>query len=102
MYAYTVNAQMHLFLPCKCTNALKAAQAKGLRVSTGEKKPAHGRALSYARRLTGVHAPPKYMTEDADLLILDLLEAVVLVRVLITVETAQTNPGRQAIELFNP
>jgi hypothetical protein len=30
MYAYTVNAQMHLFLPNKCTNALEALLAKGL------------------------------------------------------------------------
>ena len=42
------------------------------------------------------------MTEDADLFILDILEAVVLVRVFIAIETAQANSGRQAIKLFHP
>lgn len=102
MYAYTVNAQMHLFLLSECTSAFRTLWARGLPVFYGRKKPAHGRALSYARRLTGVHAPPEHMAEDADLLILDILEAVVLVRVLIAIETAQANPGRQAVELFHP
>ncbi len=34
--------------------------------------------------------------------ILDILETVVLIRMLITIKAAQTNPGRQAVELFNP
>src|SRR5476651_580982 len=72
------------------------------RFCTGEKKPAHWRALSYARGLAGVHAPPENVAEDADLLILDVLEAVVLVRVFIAVEAAQANPRRQTIELFHP
>ena len=42
------------------------------------------------------------MAEDTDLLVLDFLETVVLVRMLVAVEAAQTNPGWQAIELFDP
>lgn len=72
------------------------------RFSMDEKKPAHERVSSYAWRLAGVHAPPENMTEDADLLVLDILEAVVLIGVFITVEAAQANTGRQAVELFNP
>ena len=54
------------------------------------------------RLSAGVHAPPKDMTEDDDLLFLDFLEAVVLVRMFVAVEAAQANPGRQAIQLFHP
>ncbi|SEE25833.1 hypothetical protein SAMN04515675_4651 [Pseudomonas costantinii] len=38
MYAYTVNAQMHLFLPDKCTDAFKALQAEGLMIFFRRKK----------------------------------------------------------------
>lgn len=72
------------------------------RFSMDEKKPAHGRVSSYAWRLAGVHAPPENMTEDADLLLLNILKAVVLIRMLITIEAAQADPRRQAIELFDP
>lgn len=68
----------------------------------GEKKPAQWRAVSDRDGLAGVHAPPENVTEDADLLLLDLLEAVVLVRMFIAVETAQADPGGQAIQLLHP
>ena len=88
-------ACMHIQSMHKCiyfhqTNALMHFRPYGQRVgrfSTGEKKPARWRAPSYARRLTGVHPPPEHMTEDADLLILDILEAVVFIRVFIAIET---------------
>lgn len=67
----------------------------------GEKKPAQWRALSDSGGLAGVHAPPEDVTEDADLLLLDFLEAVVLIRMLIAVEAAQANPGGQAIQLLH-
>jgi len=102
MYAYTVNAQMHLFLPWKCMRAFAALRAEGLVVFCRRKKARAMAGVSYVRRLTGVHAPPEHMTEDADLLILDILETVVLVRVFIAIEAAQANPGRQAVELFHP
>src|SRR5471032_2204604 len=38
MYAYTVNAQMHLFLPWKCMRAFAALRAKGLVVFCRRKK----------------------------------------------------------------
>lgn len=38
MYAYTVNASMHLFLLEKCTDAFKALWAKGLPVFLQAKK----------------------------------------------------------------
>ena len=60
----------------------------------GEKKPADGRVLSERVALSGVHAPPEDVTEDDDLLVLHILEAVVLVRMLVTVEAAQTDTGR--------
>jgi len=55
-----------------------------------------------AVRLTGVHAPPEDVTEDDNLLFLDFLEGVVLVRMLIAIEAAQANPCWQAIKLFHP
>jgi hypothetical protein len=42
MYAYTVNAQMHLFCLPKCTDAFEALWAEGLRIFTGEKNPLAG------------------------------------------------------------
>ncbi len=47
-------------------------------------------------------APPEDVTEDDDLLFLDFLKSVVLVRVFIPIEAAQANTGRQAIKLFHP
>lgn len=88
MYAYTVNAQMHLFSDSKCMNAFSTLWAAGLVIFHRRKKPARWRALSYRRRLTSVHTPPEHMTQDADLLILDILEAVVFIRVFIAIETA--------------
>jgi len=41
------------------------------------------------------------MAKDDDLLFLDFLEAVVLIRVLIAIEATQTNAGRQTVELFH-
>ena len=55
-----------------------------------------------ALRLTGVHAPPKNVTENDNLLFLDFLEGVVLVRMFIAIEAAQAYAGRQAIKLFHP
>ncbi|MNF17467.1 hypothetical protein D3C80_2209930 [compost metagenome] len=42
------------------------------------------------------------MAEQADLLLLHLLEAVVFVGMLIAVEAAQPNPGGQAVDLLHP
>ena len=67
---------------------------KGLGIFRGQKKPAQGRALFKRAGLASVHAPPEDVTEDADLLFLDLLEAVVLIRVFIAVEAAQADPCR--------
>lgn len=99
IYSQCINAFIFLM---KCMNAFSARTAWGLRRFAGEKKPARWQVLSYRGRLASVHAPPEHMTEDADLLVLYVLEAIVLVRVLIAIEAAQANPGRQAIELFNP
>ena len=41
--------------------------------------------------LPGVHAPPEDVPEDADLLILNVLERVVFVRVFFAVKAAQAN-----------
>ncbi len=60
-----------------------------------------GRFQLNLKGLTGVHAPPEDMAKDDDLLFLDFLEAVVLIRVLIAIEAAQTNAGRQTVELFH-
>ena len=48
----------------------------------------------YWRALTSasVHAPPEDVTEDDDLLFLDFLEGVVLVRVFVAIEAAQHRP----------
>ena len=40
----------------------------------------------------GVHAPPEDVAEDDDLLFLDFLEGVVLVRVFVAIEAAQHRP----------
>ena len=52
-------------------------------------------------RSAGVHAPPEDVTEYGDLLFLNFLEAVILVRMLVAIEAAQTNAGRQAVELLH-
>ena len=67
-----------------------------------KKNPPVGGFCLKAVGLSGVHAPPEDVTEDDDLLFLDFLEAVVLVRMFIAIETAQANAGGQAIELLHP
>lgn len=81
---------------------MKAPLSKGLPVSSKRKKTRRGRVYLKVVGLTGVHAPPEDMAKDDDLLFLDFLEAVVLVRVLIAIEAAQTNAGRQTVELLHP
>ena len=49
-----------------------------------------------------VHAPPEHMAQQADLLVLHLLEAVVLVGVLIAIEATQADAGGQPVDLFHP
>ncbi len=92
---------MHLFARKNCTDAWRPHKYRVGGFFEGEKKPAQWRAWSDREGLAGVHAPPEDVTEDADLLLLDLLEAVVLVRVLVAVEAAQANPGGQAIQLLH-
>lgn len=58
-----------------------------------KKNPPGGGFYRVTVRLAGVHAPPEDVTEDDDLLFLDFLEGVVLVRVLIAIEAAQTDTG---------
>ena len=53
----------------------------------GVKKPAGSGRLGTEFSL-GVHGPPEDVAEDADLLILHLLERVVLVRVIFSVKAA--------------
>lgn len=101
MYAYPVNAQMHLFMHEKCVGAWKPRSSRVWRFHQGEKKPAKGRVYLEKVWLAGVHAPPEDVTEDDDLLFLDFLEAVVLVRVFIAIEAAQTNAGGQAVKLLH-
>ncbi|MNG03355.1 hypothetical protein D3C84_864330 [compost metagenome] len=67
-----------------------------------KKNPHDGGFYLTAMRLAGVHAPPEDVAEDDNLLFLDLLEGVVLVRMFIAIEAAQANPRGQAIKLFNP
>ena len=104
---------MHECIYSQCINAFILADQmhqcidnpknKGAgRFFEGEKNPPMGGFYLTARWLTGVHAPPEDVTEDHDLLFLHFLEAVVLVRVLIAIEAAQSNPGRQPIKLFHP
>ncbi len=101
MYAYPVNAQMHLFMHFKCVDAWKPRSSRVWRFHQGEKKPANGRVCLKKVGLAGVHAPPEDVAEDDDLLLLDFLEAVVLVRMLIAIEAAQTDAGRQAVKLLH-
>lgn len=64
------------------------------------KKPA-GAGFCRGVASAGVHAPPEHMAQQADLLFLHLLEAVVLVRVFIAIEAAQANTGGQAVDLLH-
>lgn len=101
---------MHVCIYSQCVNAfiyaremrecMKAPQLKGLAVFSRRKKPANGRVCLKRFGLAGVHAPPEDVTEDDDLLFLDFLEAIVLVRMFIAIEAAQTNAGRQAVKLL--
>lgn len=94
MYAYTVNAQMHLFMHGVCANAWKPCRSRVGAFLRPKKNP-HGCGFFLnQKRLAGVHAPPEDVTEDGDLLFLDLLEAVVLIRVFVAIEAAQADPGR--------
>ncbi|SDO60755.1 hypothetical protein SAMN04490202_1382 [Pseudomonas reinekei] len=104
---------MHHCIYSQCMNAFIYAQQMHLRIECSKNKgacsflkakknPPMGGFYLTVRWLTGVHAPPEDVTEDHDLLFLHFLEAVVLVRVLIAIEAAQSNPGRQPIKLFHP
>ena len=96
---------MHIQSMHKCIylcveNALahKKPANKGLDSFQSAKKNPHGGGFYLTWEwLTSVHAPPEDVAKDDDLLILDLLEAVVLIRMLIAVEAAQADPGGQAI-----
>lgn len=57
--------------------------------------------LQWTNRLPGIHRPPEHMPQNRNLLLLDLLERVVLVRVLVTVEAAQAEPSRDAVNLLH-
>ena len=84
IYLCTRNAQAHESPTDKGVGGFRQAK----------KNPLSGGLYLTAVRLTGVHAPPEDVTEDADLLFLDLLEAVVLIRMFIAVEAAQADPCR--------
>src|SRR5471032_254728 len=66
------------------------------------KKTRRGGFYLTGMTLAGVHAPPEDVSEDDNLLFLDFLESVVLVRVLVAIEAAQADTGGQAIQLFHP
>ena len=81
---------------------MEAPPIKGCPVFYRRKKTRRGGFYPKGIGLPGVHAPPENVTEDDDLLFLHVLEAVVLVRMLIAIEAAQTDTGRQAIKLLHP
>lgn len=91
-----------IYLCVKFAQMHGSPAVQGLAGFPEAKKNPPKRVLSERIGLAGVHAPPEDVTEDDDLLFLHILEAVVLVRMLIAVEAAQTDTGRQAIELFHP
>lgn len=103
---------MHVCIYSQCINAFIYARSmhsrmetmpfKGLCFFAGVKKPTSLWVFSDQEGLAGVHAPPEDVTEDGDLLFLDLLEAVVLIRMLVAIEAAQADPCRQAIKLLHP
>src|SRR5690606_33542223 len=65
------------------------------------RKTRRGGFSGSGRESAGVHAPPEYMAEQADLLLLHLLETVVLVGVFVAVEAAQADARWQAIDLLH-
>lgn len=83
IYLCTTNARTHESPVSKGVGGFRQAK----------KNPRGGGFYLTALRLAGVHAPPEDVTEDDDLLFLDFLEGVVLVRVLIAIEAAQTDTG---------
>ncbi len=102
---------MHGCIYSQCINAfiyalemhgrMEAPSRKALRVFCRRKKTRREGGFHFKSiRSAGVHAPPEDVTKDDDLLFLDFLEAVVLVRMLIAIEAAQTNAGRQAVKLL--
>lgn len=91
-----------IYLCIKFANMHETQAGQGVgRFLQAKKNLPSGRFQLNLKGLAGVHAPPEDMPEDDDLLFLDFLEAVVLVRVLIAIEAAQTNAGRQTVELFH-
>lgn len=51
---------------------------------------------------TRIHRPPEHMPQNRNLLLLDLLERVVLVRMLVSVKASQANSGGRAVHLLDP
>jgi hypothetical protein len=102
IHAYAVNAflqiSMHLFLLI-CMQAMHGLVCRDFLQA---KKNPPKRVSLVVGCSASVHAPPEHMPKQADLLVLHLLEAVVLVGVFIAVETAQADAGRQAIHLLYP
>ncbi|YAF59004.1 hypothetical protein DOCECA_02345 [Pseudomonas sp. E102] len=99
---------MHGCIYSQCVNAFiyawqmheRMKPAETLRVASfqeAKKNPRGGGFYLTAEGLTGVHAPPEDVTEDDDLLVLHFLERVVLIRMFIAVEAAQTNASGQAV-----
>ena len=102
MYAYTVNAFLKINAPDILHLRIKDAPSLALKAFGQAKKNPPKRVLAgLTMNLAGVHAPPEHMPEDRDLLFLHLLEAVVLVGMLVTIEAAQADAGRQAIQLLH-
>ena len=104
---------MHGCIYSQCINAfiyalemrwrMNVSPAKALTAFRQAKKnPLNGGFYLTAVRLTGVHAPPEDVTEDDDLLFLDFLEGVILIRMLIAIEAAQADASRQTIKLLHP
>ena len=65
-----------------------------------QKNP-HWAGLDEEDGLLRVHGPPKYVADYADFLVLHLLERVLLVGMLLSVEASQPDAGRQAVHLFD-